>query len=189
MDDEHEIDWEASEEGLEPEYRATIRNGTVLLTHWAPWLVAGGVWNELLAARKRAGVAIADLTLTGRNETELLVTFLSRGRDPAAAEDALCDWAHQVGYRRVWLPDRVVTLDASPDPFAHAEVRCRICGARWHDSAPDFWTMVREQRHFPKWCFICGWELPQWEVRSATCLDELERMTAPATRRKRARRR
>ena len=130
MDDEHEIDWEASEEGLEPEYRATIRNGTVLLTHWAPWLVAGGVWNELLAARKRAGVAIADLTLTGRNETELLVTFLSRGRDPAAAEDALCDWAHQVGYRRVWLPDRLVTLDASPDPFAHAEVRCRIWSLR-----------------------------------------------------------
>jgi len=24
--------------------------------------------------------------------------------------------------------------------------------------------MVRNQGSFPKWCMVCGWELPQWEV-------------------------
>ena len=138
MDDDYEIDWEGSEEGPEPQYRATIRNGSVLLTHWAPWLAAGGPWNELLAARKRAGVAIADLTLTGQDEGEVIVTFLSEGRDRAAAEETLCGWARDVGFRRVWLPDRMVSLHDPFDPCAHAEVRCRICGARWHDSAPGF---------------------------------------------------
>ena len=48
------------------------------------------MWNELLESRKRAGVAIADLTLTGEDDSELIVRFLSEGRDRDDAEDVLC---------------------------------------------------------------------------------------------------
>jgi hypothetical protein len=142
-----------------------------MMTHWAEWLAAGGMWNELLESRKRAGVAIADLTLTGEDDSELIVRFLSEGRAREEAERVLCTWARRVGYRRMWFPDRVVTLDGPSEIVSSAEVRCRVCGSRWHDSTPDFWEIVRNQGSFPKWCFICGWELPQWDVQVAEFVD------------------
>jgi hypothetical protein len=151
-------------ERRDPTYRATIRRGRVMITYWAAWLAAGGAWNWMLDARARAGVAIADLTLTGDDESEVLVTYLSAGRSRDEADEALRSWAESLGYRRIWFPDRVVELDADPPVGHRAEVRCPTCGSRWHDSTPDFWEMVRDQGSFPKWCIVCGWELPQWEV-------------------------
>ena len=171
----------------DPSFRATIRNGKVMLTHWAEWLAAGGMWNELLEGRKRAGIAIADLTLTGENDSELIVRFLSEGRSGDHAADVLCTWARRVGYKRVWLPDRVVMLDGASEMIGCAEVRCRICGSRWRDSTPDFWQMVKDQGSLPKWCFICGWELPQWDVHVAEFQDRP--LVISKTPRGRARRR
>lgn len=151
----------------EPTYRATIRKGRVMLTGWAGWLAAGGMWNGLLDARARAGVAIADLTLGGEDDSEILVRYLSEGRSREDADQALREWAAALGYRRIWFPDYLAELDNDPPVGARAEVRCPTCGARWHDSTADFWQMVREMGSFPKWCVVCGWELPQWEVRPA----------------------
>jgi hypothetical protein len=118
----------------------------------------------------------------GDEDSEVIVRFLSEGRSREDADAALCRWARRVGYRRVWLPDRVVTLDPEPEVSRRAEVRCRICGSRWHDSTPEFWQMVRGMGTFPKWCVICGWELPQWEIASEKPGVEGRDRTRAATR-------
>lgn len=155
---------EEAEGPPDPMFRATIRTGRVMLTHWAGWLASGGMWNGMLEARGRAGVAIADLTVAGGGEGELMVRYLSEGRSRADADEALCEWGTHLGYERIWFPDYVVDLEDEGETSSRAEVRCPVCGSRWHDSTPEFWEMVRNAGTFPKWCVICGWELPQWKV-------------------------
>ncbi len=70
-----------------------------------------------------------------------------------------------VGYRRVWLSDRVVELEPDPARIATAEVRCPTCRTRWEDSSPEFWLTVHESRNFPHWCPLCGHEMPEWKLQ------------------------
>lgn len=162
-----EVDADAQLAVPDPTYRATVRKGRVMLTNWANWLASGGMWNGMLDARSRAGVTIADITIVGEDDSDVLVRFLSDGRSREDATAALCDWAERVGYRRIWFDDRLeVILDDEPAVIGKAKVRCQTCGSRWQDSTPEFWAMVREMGTFPRWCMLCGCELPQWDVVS-----------------------
>ena len=150
---------------LTPTWRATIRRGKLMLTGWAPWLITGGPLGSLLPARARSGVTIADLTLHGADEDEVSVRFLVRAKPTEPADDLLIDWASKVGYRRVWLPDGLVDIERDPQAMTRASVRCDVCHARWSDATPEFWLGVRQAKAFPKWCPMCGSELPQWATR------------------------
>lgn len=148
---------------LTPSWRATIRRGRLTLTSWAPWVVTGGPLGNLLPARARAGVTIADLTPHGTDCSEISVRYLARAEPAEEAQEILLRWAQQVGYRRVWLPDCIlVELDPDPDQLTTVGVRCDVCRARWADGTPEFWLGVREAKVFPSWCPLCGCEMAQW---------------------------
>jgi hypothetical protein len=166
-DDDFEIFEELMGDGdeepeLTPTWRATIRGEKLMLTGWAQWMITGGPLGALLPARARSGVTIADLTVHGAEEDEISVSFLVRAKSaPERAEAVLIDWAGKVGHRRVWLPDRLVEIEPDPEAIARASVRCEACHAKWSDATPEFWLGVREAKAFPKWCPVCGCELPQ----------------------------
>jgi hypothetical protein len=146
-----------------PDYRLCVRRDTVRAIDWSPWLAAGGPMAMLLAARGRAGVAIADVTVVrdGDLVTEAIVRFLTGdGPRPRAA---IAAWARDVGYRRLWLPDDLVELPGPVEGLA--ETRCTGCAARFADGAPGFWAGVRASGRFPAMCPLCGGDLPQWRVK------------------------
>ena len=147
-----------------PDYRLTVRRGHVLAIDWSPWLAAGGPLTMLLAARGRAGVAIADLTVVraGDVTAEAIVRFLAGDRPEARA--AIAAWTRDVGYRRLWLPGEVLELPGPAEGLA--ETTCSGCGARFADEAPGFWAGVRAAGRFPAMCPLCGGDLPQWRVRA-----------------------
>jgi hypothetical protein len=148
-----------------PDYRLCVRRDTVRAIDWSPWLAAGGPMTMLLAARGRAGVAIADVTVVrdGDLVTEAVVRFLTGdGPGPRAA---IANWARDVGYRRLWLPDDLIELPGPAE--APAETRCTGCGARFVDGAPGFWAGVRAAGRFPAMCPLCGGDLPQWRVKAS----------------------
>lgn len=155
-----------------PTWRATIRRGQLTLTNWAPFLATNGPLGSVFPGRQRAGVAIADLTIHGDDADEVSVRYWAEGTDRAVADALLTTWAEDVGYRRLWLPDFVVELEPHPERLERAAVRCPTCRAHWSDGTPEFWLLVRGAKVFPKWCPLCGCELPQWQV------------VPPATRRK-----
>ena len=97
---------------------------------------------------------------------ELIVTPVPRAPWDAQAEDALLRWAPTAGYRRVWLPERVVTFDGPP-PLGQARVDCPSCGARWEDGSANFWDRVLSDGCFPGRCPACGGSLPEWSVITA----------------------
>lgn len=149
-----------------PTWRATIRGGRLMLSGWAPWLITGGPLGNLLPARARAGVTIADLTVHGADNDEISVRYLVRAEPEDQAQEILLDWAQRVGHKRVWLPDcSVVELEPNPERITRVSVRCDVCRARWSDGTPEFWLGVREAKAFPKWCPVCGCELAQWTSR------------------------
>jgi hypothetical protein len=146
-----------------PDFRLTVRRGTVLAIDWRPWLTTGGPMMTMLRARGRAGVAIADVIVLRENDvaTEAVVHFLAG--DSAAARETIVAWARDVGYRRVWLHDEPVEL---PGPAEHdADTRCNGCAIRLYDGGPAFWEHVRELGRFPGTCALCGSDLPQWRIR------------------------
>lgn len=162
---QHRPEESDDEPELTPTWRATIRRGKLTLTGWAPWLITGGPLGTLLPARARSGVTIADLTLHGADDDEVSVRFLVRAKPTEPADDLLIDWASKVGYRRVWLPDGLVDIERDPQAMTRASVRCDVCLARWSDATPEFWLGVRQEKAFPRWCPMCGSELPQWVTR------------------------
>ena len=150
-----------------PTWRATIRRGKLMLTAWAPFLITNGPVANLFADRDRAGVAIADLTILGDENDEVSVRYWASGANRDDADEVLATWAEDVGFRRLWLPDcTVVELQLRPERLDRASVNCPTCRSRWSDATPEFWLHVRESRMFPKWCPICGCELPQWVVKA-----------------------
>lgn len=151
------------DEPAAPTWRATIRGRRLTLTEWAPWLARGGPQTKLLSEREQAGYTIADLTIHGAADDEISVRFYAVD-DLERAEELLTAWATRVGYRRLWLPDRLVSLEPQPEALGTASVRCPTCRATWSDSSPEFWLMVKRSSLFPKWCPICGCQLPQWDV-------------------------
>lgn len=148
----------------DPNWRATIRRGRLMLTDWAPFLIAQGPPGALLAGRERAGVTIADLTLHGEANDELSVRYWATGTGREAADELLADWATTLGYRRLWLPDQLLELEPDPERFETAVTSCSTCRSRWSDSTPEFWLGVRRAGQFPKWCPMCGCEMPQWSI-------------------------
>jgi hypothetical protein len=148
-----------------PWARATIARGTVTLNPWYPALLRGGPAGMALGRLARRGVALADLTAEGEPyQEELLVRYVGATRTPEA-DAALLDWAQLVGYRRVWLPDRVADLDPVEPDLGAAETACRTCRSTWRDEGPEFWDGVRHAGAFPSFCPACGSSLPEWRVR------------------------
>ena len=61
-DETFELEEDMPEGLAEPDFRVIVqRSGTVRLVYWAPWLQSTGPAYTLMAARDRAGIAIADL--------------------------------------------------------------------------------------------------------------------------------
>lgn len=149
-----------------PRCRATINHGTIVtLTEWAPWLVEDGSDGALLDDVAERGIVLADLTIVaGEDGRELIVRFIPEGAGTEEAVDALLDWAATVGYRRVWLPDRVVDVADALVPAGPVQSTCRNCYTTWEDSSPGFWLLVRRAGRFPSICRVCGHSLAEWQV-------------------------
>jgi hypothetical protein len=142
-----------------PTCRATIRDGAVTLNRWTPGLCMHG---PEPAGFRTIAAALADLRV--RDDRELMVTPAPSAPSSAEAEEALLSWAPPVGYRRVWLPGRVVECDGALAPIATAVSDCRTCGAHWEDGTIAFWARVREVGWCPGTCLACGGSLPEWSV-------------------------
>lgn len=154
-----------------PACRATIVDGTVTLNGWRPNLMDGGPTQAALDRIEQRGVVLADLTRLGDEGDELLASFVTRGPALEDAREALVAWARTVGYRRLWLDDRVVALDGGPAVAGTAVVECPTCRATWSDTRPGFWFGVRENGWFPGFCLACGGSLPEWWVREPAGAD------------------
>jgi hypothetical protein len=144
----------------QPICRATIRDGRVTLNRWTPRLFGPG---PEPAGFRTVTAALADLRVAG---DDLIVTPVAHAPWGADAEEALLTWAPLAGYRRAWLPDRVVTFDALP-PLGRASVECPGCAARWEDASSAFWDRVLADGWFPGRCPACGGSLPEWSVITA----------------------
>lgn len=136
--------------------RASIRDGLVTLNRWSPALYRRG---PAPAAMAHLETALADLHRL--DDGELLVVPVPGSPWGLATDATLTAWAARVGYRRLWLPGHVVTLDELPE-LGHAGATCPTCGAQWEDEALGFWEMVREHGWFPGACRACGGSLPEW---------------------------
>jgi hypothetical protein len=159
-----------------PTCRATIRDGLVTLNPWSPCQFGHG---PVPAGFATITAALADLRMHG---DELLVTPVPRTPWNESAEEVILRWAPNVGYRRVWLPDRVVDFDA-PAPLRRALVDCPTCGARWDDESARFWERVRGNGWFPGRCLACGGSLPEWSViESDVQLSDLDHAKRHRTR-------
>ncbi len=152
-----------------PMCRATIAGGTLTLNVWDPTLITSGAAAQPLYNLAREGVVLADLTvIESDGERELIVHFLPAGSGTREAEDLLLRWARQTGYRRVWLPDRIVDLDNTLLEVVEAEVKCPTCRLTWRDDSLDFWVMVRQWGYFPGTCPACNGSLPEWSFGSGS---------------------
>lgn len=145
----------------EPFCRATIRGTRVTLNGWNRALAARGPARDGV---RHVRATLADLYRAGEEDEELIVTPARGTRWTDDAEAALLTWAANVGYRRVWLPGRVVDLSDALAPCGGARVTCPTCGARWSDDGVDFWEGVRRRGWFPANCLACGGSLPEWDV-------------------------
>jgi len=142
--------------------RATIADGAITLNPPLSGTITGGPAS--MTFTRLRGVAIVDLRFTGEDDDELVATVPPNApRLDRAARRVLADWAALVGYRRLWLPDRVVELEPPP-PVGAASVRCPTCTSVWADDSARFWTVVRESGHFPGFCPACGGSLPEWRL-------------------------
>jgi hypothetical protein len=144
-----------------PACRVAIRDGQITLNRWRRSLLSGG---PRRAGTRTIDAALADLRLLG---DELVVSPVAHARWTDDAESALVAWAAVVGYRRVWLPDRLVELDGELARVTRARVRCPTCGATWEDESVTFWERVRSSGGFPGVCLACGATLPEWRWRAS----------------------
>jgi hypothetical protein len=171
-DEAYEMEDDPSDGPDHPDFRAIVqRSGAVRLVHWGPWLQSTGPAYTLMAARDRAGVAIADLTVVRDDEglaNEVIVDFHSGGGDVHRA--ALINWAHTLGYTRVWFDGELVDLE--PTAGGPVTTRCSGCGQKFVDGrSGKFWHHVRHSGAFPMGCSLCGSDLPQWTPMPRTATD------------------
>ena len=157
MDPDDDIDFGLPDD--EPFVRATIAGGELTLNPPLHGTITGGPASMTLARLR--GVVLVDLRPAGDGE---LVAAVPPNAPPLhrAARRVLAAWAALVGYRRLWLADRVLELEPPP-PIGTAAVRCPTCASQWADGAPGFWAMVRANGHFPGYCPACGGSLPEWQ--------------------------
>jgi len=142
--------------------RATIAGGRLTLNPPLRGTITGGPASMTLAHLH--GVVLVDLRHAGEDDDELVATVPPNApRITPTARRALARWAALVGYRRLWLPDRVLELEP-PATLRVAEVRCPTCTATWSDGSESFWATVRANGHFPGYCPACGGSLPEWRA-------------------------
>jgi hypothetical protein len=142
--------------------RATIANGKITLNPPLRGTITGGPASMTLT--RLGDVALVDLRPAGEDDDELVATVPPNAPPlRRAARRVLAEWAALVGYRRLWLPDRVVELDPPP-PVGTARVQCPTCTSVWADDSESFWAMVRRNGHFPGYCPACGGSLPEWRT-------------------------
>jgi hypothetical protein len=181
-DETIELEDDTSDSPDHPDFRVIVqRSGAVRLVHWGPWLQSTGPAYTLMAARNRAGVAIADLRVIRDEDgraSEVTVEFHSGGGDMHRA--ALIDWARTVGYTRVWFDGELVDLE--PTAGGPVKTRCTGCGQRFVDGrSARFWHHVRCSGAFPSACSLCGSDLQQWtRIRSADTGRSSPNALAPA---------
>ena len=184
FDDEiFDVEDDVADGADQPDFRATVlRSGAVRLVYWGSWLLSSGPAYTLIAARDRAGVAIADLRVVRDNDemaSEVIVEFHSGGSDMHRA--ALCDWAQAVGYGRVWFDGEVVDLE--PTARGPMATRCSGCGQQFVDGRNGrFWHHVRCSGAFPVACSLCGSDLPQWTPVRPANTSETNRNEPTQTR-------
>ena len=184
FDDEiFDVEDDVADGADQPDFRATVlRSGAVRLVYWGSWLLSSGPAYTLIAARDRAGVAIADLRVVRDNDemaNEVIVEFHSGGSDMHRA--ALCDWAQAVGYGRVWFDGEVVDLE--PTARGPMATRCSGCGQQFIDGRNGrFWHHVRCSGAFPVACTLCGSDLPQWTPVRPANTSETNRNEPTQTR-------
>lgn len=121
-----------------PHFRATIAGRRPTMIFWHPGLISRfGSGRQHFESRDRAGVCIALVTILRHEDSpELVVKVLSRGRLDAL--DVLLGWAATIGYRRVWLPDRVVELNGAGSAVGtRVGTRCPSCRSRWRTRSPS----------------------------------------------------
>src|SRR5262245_59310327 len=104
--DEEEIDQPPEP----PTMRITIRARRLYVEPWAPYLIGDGPHAQLLYARAKSGVTIADGWVMGPDSKELIIRYLAVA-DRESADRRLVRWAQSVGHCRFWLPDRLVELE------------------------------------------------------------------------------
>jgi hypothetical protein len=164
--DSDELDHD-TDTGLEDEpfLRATIAGGELTLNPPLSGTITGGPAAMTLARLR--DVALVDLRHAGEDDEDLVATVPPNAPPvDRAARRVLAEWAALVGYRRLWLCDRVVELDPPP-PVGTATVRCPTCTSVWADDSASFWAMVRRNGHFPGYCPACGGSLPEWRPARA----------------------
>jgi hypothetical protein len=149
--------------GARPILRATITRDRITLNPRLRGTITGGP-AAMTLARLPSGVTLVDLRHAGEDDDALVATVPPNApRLAAAARRTLARWAAVVGYRRLWLPDRVIELDPDAAPRT-AAVECPTCTATWSDDSDDFWAAVRAAGHFPGYCPACGGSLPEWRA-------------------------
>jgi hypothetical protein len=173
---------DCDDDRLSPWCRATITRDSVTLNPWVPALIRGGPASMALERLAEHGVALADLYADGEPlEEELVVRYVARSRTQAS-DATLLAWAETVGYRRVWLPDRVVDLEPAEGDLGLAQTTCRTCGLQWRDDTPEFWEGVRHAGAFPAFCMACGSSLPEWRAIEQPATASAERQPDGARR-------
>src|SRR5436309_9710654 len=125
-----------------PFARATITSRGITLNRWRTGLIDGAPAGMLLRPLARRGVVLADL-VADREQRDLMVRFVPRDAATDEARVALTQWAARVGWRRIWLDDRVVDLDSAQPALGRARAACPTCGLRWEDDRLEFWERVR----------------------------------------------
>jgi len=136
--------------------------------------VRGGPVAVIARGAAPPGTSIADLQdeTSADGSHEAIVRFLVG--DNEGAREMLASWAGLVGYRRIWFPGEVVSLEgAGADACVEMETACAACGVTHRDGGADFWSYVFRQRRFPANCMVCGCTIPQWR-RSSTGLNPSE---------------
>ena len=151
---------------LTPSYRATVRGGQLSITEWGSVLMSLEKLRTSAADTEDDQATIVDLVIIGEHRDELIVSRSSKRHDGKNVGQTLLNWASQVGYRRVWLPDQVVDIEPSADQIGTAKLDCPTCMNEFTGEGPEFWLMVRKAKMFPHFCPACGCEVPQWEVSS-----------------------
>jgi hypothetical protein len=153
-------------------FRATHRNGRLIVLPHHGGLATHDSVLSMLGDPADDGLMIANL---GESEIsgepgawELTVTLVTLSEPPEEAEEALVEWATNVGYRRVWLPGRVVNCEPASSFLNRATCECGTCGKTWHQSGRAFWENVLELRSLPSYCLICGGDLQGWRVGRVT---------------------
>lgn len=157
---------------MSPFARATITPDVLTLNAWNPGLIGLGLRHQLLDGLAD-GKVLADLRIERREGGNELIVEVIAGDLAGGTAARLLAWACDVGYRRVWLPERIVCLEPDQQPLGISRAECPTCGVSWNNESTDFLAQVRRSGWFPGWCNACGGSLPEWTLEPADTASEM----------------